>query len=76
MEEWRQERDREETNSLDIKMEIIHNKLNRSQIQHEKMLMRVASEAKVRNDFVMSKIAHYKQVQEEREKNTILMHKN
>jgi hypothetical protein len=66
--QWRTDRDQQEQQALESRLQSIDAKIARSQHTHQQNLRRVASEAKAKNDFVQNKIASYKSQQQERER--------
>ena len=61
LEEWRQMKDEEAQALSDKRMKVIQEKLSKSQIVHQKILQKVSSEAKLKNDLVAEKMVEIKE---------------
>ena len=61
LEEWRQMKDEEAQALSDKRFKAIQEKLSKSQIVHSKILQKVSSEAKLKNDMVAEKMLEIKE---------------
>lgn len=61
LEEWRQMKDEEAQALSDKRLKAILEKMSKSQIVHSKILQKVASEAKLKNDQVAEKMVEIKE---------------